>query len=162
MNYDSLHFILVFNAPSSEAAKEIATKELKQYGVRNFKNPDWFLIGTDKSWSIDRANRTVNKWIMGKFTEYINELVDNVDHGKVEISNLKIGELKVITRHYENRLEANRFRKANDKQPFDMMKGHEFNAGKFNEFGVTQVVNSQDGETTYLVAVYCDIEQFKY
>lgn len=180
MNYDSLHFIIVFNAASTDNAKAIATQWLKQYGERKFKNPDWFLIGSvtaegsekrwkkeltaydsNYPWSIERANQQVGKWIEGKFTPYINELVDSIDHGKVHIANLKTSELKVITRHYENRLEANRFRKDN-KEQFDMMKGHEFNAGKFNEFGVTQIVNSFDGDITYLVAVYCDIEQFKY
>lgn len=181
MNYDSLHFILVYNCASVENAKAIATEWLVKYGERKFQNPDWFLIGSvtderterrwkkeltaydsDYLWNIDRANRQVGKWIEGKFTPYINELVDSIDHGKTQISDLKTSELKVITRHYENRLEANRFRKDNNKQAFDMMKGHEFNSGKFNEFGVTQIINSFDGDITYLVAVYCNIEQFKY
>lgn len=172
---------MVFNAASEEQAKELATKLLTQYGVRKFQNPDWFHIGSVSKensekrwrkeltpynskfpWNVKRANKTVGKWIEGRFTKDINELVDRVDHGKTQIGDLKMGELKVITRYYEDRLEANRFRKANKNEPFDMLQGHEFNAGKFNEFGVTQVVNSTDGNTNYVVAVYCNLEQFKY
>ena len=181
MNYDNLHFIMVFNVASQEQAKELATKLLTQYGVKKFQNPDWFRIGSVSKvksekrwrkeltaydsnfpWNAVRANKTVNKWIEGRFTESINELVDRVDHGKTLIGDLRTSELKVITRHYENRLEANRFRKANNNAPFDMLQGHEFNAGKFNEFGVTQLVNSTDGDMNFVVAVYCNLEQFKY
>jgi hypothetical protein len=182
MNYDSLHFLIIDNCSSIENAKEIADKWLKPYGERKFKNPNWYHIGSvakrsserrwrkeltachsDFPWNIGRANRQVNKWIEGKFTPAINELVDSIDHGKVQISDLKASEMKIVTRYYEDRLEASRFRKDNDKQPFDMRKQcHEFNSGKFNEFGVTQIVNSFDGYETYLVAVYCNLEQFKY
>src|SRR5690348_16279478 len=107
MNYDSLHFIMVYNATSIGDAKKIAKRWLIAYGVRKFNNPDWFLIGSVTSaktgipwkkglstynsnfpWNIERANRQVNKWIEGKFTPAINELVDSIDHG------MMIGDLK--------------------------------------------------------------------
>lgn len=181
MKYDNLHFVLVYNAASVGNAKEIAEQWLKPYGQREFNNPDWYHIGSVTSekveprwnkeltaydsnfpWSIGRANRQINKWIEGKFTPAINQLVDSIDHGMVQIGDLKTSELKTITRYYEDRLEASRFRKAMNKQPFDILKGHEFNAGKYNEFGATLICNSFDGDEIYLVAVYCNLEQFKY
>jgi hypothetical protein len=160
----SLHFIIVYNVDNLNSAKNIAERELKNFGLRNIGKADWYEIGSvvnfDGSefttpdfdrpvYTVELANEQVKKWLNSEFPEEMMNAIKRMGS-----DDLSMAELSLISRYYENKLAAQNYRRKFYYKPFDIAKASEFNAGLYDEFGASWIVNSFGGNGKYIVVVY--------
>jgi hypothetical protein len=163
----SLHFLMIYNADGIDHATELAKRELDGFGLRNIGTADWYEIGSvvkdDESafttptfdrpvYTAKLANEQVEKWILGIYTDEMMAVVKKIDNN-AGASDLTFEELCLVSRYYENKLAAQNYRRKFYNKPFDIVKGSELNAGLYDEFGASWIVNSLSNEN-FIVAVY--------